>query len=145
MMARIETTAAYLLFGLGTTLLLGSNLIVPQNAFADSGCGCTMCDSLCDPTQGGNPSSGACTSCIASSSCCNEAPNCVMTTDDCYLAIGGVACPGNTTCDSTCVASTAVAPPCSFAPGACSPLTTGCFFCLCTNSGTLLVPSCNCL
>jgi hypothetical protein len=145
MKARIETAAAYLLFGLGMTLLLSSNLIVPQNAFADSGCGCATCDSKCDATQGGDPDSSACLTCIASGDCCNTDPTCGTKTDDCYKAIGGIACAGNSKCDAGCVVS---APLCvqifAGSPSCSQGGTSGCFFCYCTTTTILKVTFCNC-
>jgi hypothetical protein len=99
MMARIETAAAYVLFGLGVTMLLASNLVVPQNAFADSGCGGPDCDTFCDPSLGGDPTSSFCQSCLATLSCCNTDTTCEKTKTDCYSQIAPK-CGGSTTCNN---------------------------------------------
>ena len=65
MKPRFQIMAAYLLNGLGVTLLLTSILVAPQNAFAESGCVCS-CGSSCDPSQGGDPNGTACQSCLNS-------------------------------------------------------------------------------
>jgi len=94
---RLETLGAYLLFGFGLNLLLASILIVPQNAFADSGCSCP-CGFNCDASLGGDPGSQKCKDCL--DFCCNGDNSCEA---NCYLYYAPtgatVVCNG---CTTTC-------------------------------------------
>jgi hypothetical protein len=60
---RLESLMPWLFLGLGLNLLLASILVVPQSAFAASGCNCP-CGSACDPALGGDPNGTACQSCL---------------------------------------------------------------------------------
>jgi hypothetical protein len=94
MKARIETASGWLFTGLGVTLLMASILVVPPNAFADSGCSAS-CGSFCDPSQGGDPNGTSCKSCLDLPSNCNFNSACEAGCCQYY-------CGGDPTCLAKC-------------------------------------------
>jgi hypothetical protein len=95
MIPRIDTATAWLLTGLGMTLLMSSILVVPPHAFANSSCSCPSCDSFCDPSKGGDPNGSWCQSCLATLGCCGSDATCKQGCCQYY-------CGSDQTCAETC-------------------------------------------